>query len=283
MTKIVVGVDGSDGAAEALRWAADAGERRQEPVVAVMAWGYLDQRHPTGEAEFDPEYGEPQAQAALDAALAAALGDRAGAVEGKIVCGLAADSLVEEAGPEDLLVVGARGLGGFKGLLLGSVSQRCLNLAKGPVAVVRGRGAGATGPVVVGVDGSPASRAAVAWAATEAEARGVGLTLAHGWSAPFVGAYPFGASTFDPRLFEEGAREVLDAALVDLAASDLEIEPVLRYGTGGSAILEVAEGASLVVVGSRGFSGLKGWILGSVSNQVVHHSPGSVVVIPTPA
>jgi len=280
MTKIVVGVDGSAGSAEALRWAVAAGERRQEPVVAVMAWGYLDQRHTTGQAEFDPDYGEPQAQAALDEALASALGDRAGDVEGKLVCGLAADSLLAETGPEDLLVVGARGLGGFKGLLLGSVSQRCLNNTKGPVAVVRA-GAAEDGPVVVGVDGSPTAQSALEWAAREARARGVGLTVVHGWSAPFVGAYPFGASTFDPQLFEESAREVLDGALAALDPADLEVEGVLRYGTGGGAVLEMAEGASLVVVGSRGLTGLKGWLLGSVSHQVVHHAPGSVVVVPS--
>ncbi|MGV3760114.1 MAG: universal stress protein, partial [Actinomycetota bacterium] len=136
MARIIVGVDGSDGSAEALRWAVEEGRLRGEPVVAVMAWGYLDQHHAVQGAEFDPDYGEPQAREALAAAVADALGEGA-AVEQLVVCDLAPSALVSTATPEDLLVVGARGLGGFKGLLLGSVSQRVLAEATCPVAVIR--------------------------------------------------------------------------------------------------------------------------------------------------
>lgn len=279
MARIIVGVDGSDGSAEALRWAVEEGRLRGEPVVAVMAWGYLDQHHAVQGAEFDPDYGEPQAREALAAAVADALGEGV-AVEQLVVCDLAPSALVSTATPEDLLVVGARGLGGFKGLLLGSVSQRVLAEATCPVAVIRADAQKGAGPVVVGVDASATARRALQWAAGEARVRGATLRVVHAWSAPFVGGYPFGGATFDQRLVEDGARELLDGIVAELDAEGLTVEKVLTYGTGGSALLEEAPGASIVVVGSRGLSGFTRWLLGSVSHQIVHHAPGTVVVVP---
>lgn len=282
MARIVVGVDGSDGAAAALRWAVEEGKARQLPVVAVMAWGFLDQQHAVAGADFDPAYGEPQALEALDAALAAALGDDdAAAVERTVVCDLAADGLLGTATDDDLLVVGARGLGGFKGLLLGSVSQKVLGAAKGPVAVVRpDTGGDPAGPVVVGIDASATARAALDWAIDEARARGRDLRVVHAWSAPFVGGYPFGGATFDHRLIEEGAQELVDQIVGAADTQGVTVHKVLAYGTGASALLEEAGAASLVVVGSRGLGGFTRWLLGSVSHQVVHHAPGTVVVVP---
>jgi len=282
MARIVVGVDGSEGAAVALRWAVEEGQARGEPVAALMAWGYLDQHHTVAGADFDPTYGEPEARLALDTAVTEALGDDAAAgVERIVVCDLAPDALLDASGPEDLLVVGARGHGGFAGLLLGSVSRKVLGHAKGPVAVVRPEPADqAAGPIVVGVDASAVGRVALAWALDEARARGRELRAVHAWSAPFVGGYPFGGATFDQGIVEEGAREVLTDVLGAADTSGVTVHPVLAYGTGSSALLEEAPGASLVVVGSRGLGGLTRWLLGSVSHQVAHHAPGTVVVVP---
>lgn len=283
MARIIVGVDGSEGSTEALRWAVEEGRLRQEPVVAVMAWGYLDQHHAVRGADFDPDYGEPQAKEALAAAVTEALGEGAAAqVEQVTVCDLAPAALASTAMPEDLLVVGARGLGGFKGLLLGSVSQRVLADATCPVAVIRAGAEQGSGPVVVGVDASATARRALQWAADEARARGATLRVVHAWSAPFVGGYPFGGATFDQQLVEDGARELLEGVVAELDPEGLTVETVLTYGTGASALLEEAPGASIVVVGSRGLSGFTRWLLGSVSHQIVHHAPGTVVVVPHP-
>lgn len=281
MKRIVVGVDGSEGSGEALRWAVQEGSLRQVPVVAVMAWGYLDQHHAVQGAEFDPDYGEPEAQEALAAAVTEALGEGSDAVVEQVaVCDLAPAALVATATPDDLLVVGARGLGGFKGLLLGSVSQRVLAETTSPVAVIRPHGEQHAGPVVVGVDASATARRSLEWAADEARARGAVLRVVHAWNAPFVGGYPFGGATFDQRLVEDGARELLDGIVAEVDTTGLTVEKVLTYGTGGSALLEEAPAASVVVVGSRGLGGFTRWLLGSVSHQVVHHAPGTVVVIP---
>lgn len=284
MARIVVGVDGSEGAAVALRWAVAEGRARQAPVVAVMAWGYLDQRHAVQDAAFDPTYGEPEARAALDAALTAALGDDAADVERVVICDLAPKALLETAEGDDLLVVGARGLGGFKGLLLGSVSQKVLSGAKVPVAVVRPEpGGDPAGPIVVGVDASQTARVALDWALDEARARGREVRVVHGWTAPFVGGYPFGAATFDQGLIEEGAKELLAQVVAGADTSDVTVHQVTAYGTGASVLLEEAPTASLVVVGSRGLGGFTRWLLGSVSHQVVQHAPGTVVVVPAPS
>ncbi|HET7720992.1 MAG TPA: universal stress protein, partial [Acidimicrobiales bacterium] len=137
MTGIVVGVDGSEGAATALRWAVEEGRIRGWPVTAVAAWALLDQRHVEPDAPFDPDYGADDAAAALAAHVSDALGpERSALVSRRTVNDLPATALLQAAEGADLLVVGARGLGGFKGLLLGSVSQHCLHHAPCPVAVV---------------------------------------------------------------------------------------------------------------------------------------------------
>lgn len=134
---IVVGVDGSDHSERALRWAADEAGRRSTPLTVVLSWGLLDQHHADGVERFDPHYTVADAQAALDAIVVRVIGEGATTVERKVVNDLPARALLETAEHAELLVVGARGLGGFSDLLLGSVSHRCLAHAASPTIVVR--------------------------------------------------------------------------------------------------------------------------------------------------
>ena len=137
MGDIVVGVDGSEPSAEALRWAVREADARDAQVVAVLAWGLFDQYHADGEPRFDPAYDEAAADAALAAYVDRALGaERPGEVVRRPVCDRPAPGLLAAAAGADLLVVGARELGGFRGLLLGSVSQQCAQHAACPVVVV---------------------------------------------------------------------------------------------------------------------------------------------------
>lgn len=282
MAEIVVGVDESDGAAEAVRWAVREGDLHGWEVVAVMAWGFLDQHYPEPTTSFDPSYGESEATAALDAILANALGSEVAAtVTGKVVCDLAPRALVEAARGSALLVVGARGLGGFKGLLLGSVSQHCLHHATSPVAVVRNTdGAVGHDRVVAAVDGSTTADRALAWAAEEARLRAATLRVVHAWHAPLVGGYPYASASFDTGQFEEASREVLEDAIAGSDTSGLAVERVQGQGPATGVILDAASDADLVVMGSRGLSGFAGMILGSVTLQVAQHAPGPVVVVP---
>lgn len=132
---LVVGVDGSEGSLGALRWALREARVLGVPVRALLAWSYLDQ--PPG--SFDATYNEDDARARLDAALEAVAGEVGDVeVERLVVCDLATRALLANARDADLLVVGSRGLGGFKGLLLGSVSHQLVQHAPCPVVVVPG-------------------------------------------------------------------------------------------------------------------------------------------------
>jgi nucleotide-binding universal stress UspA family protein len=135
---VVAGVDGSEHAARALRWAADEARRRGATLTVVMAWGLLDQHPASGDPEFRPDYDAEDAGRALDEAVRAALGDEPVVqVTPRVVNDLPARALIEAAAGAELLIVGARGLGGFRDLLLGSVSHRCLEHAACPTVVVR--------------------------------------------------------------------------------------------------------------------------------------------------
>jgi nucleotide-binding universal stress UspA family protein len=139
MSTIVVGVDGSHGSVKALKFALEEARIRHADVKAVAAWEIPAGAYSTGWVPIpvDPSEYEKLGQGALDQSL-----EDAGAAKADVKVtpilreGQAADVLVAEAQGADLLVVGSRGLGGFKGLLLGSVSQQCAHHALCPVAIV---------------------------------------------------------------------------------------------------------------------------------------------------
>jgi nucleotide-binding universal stress UspA family protein len=288
MTDIVVGVDGSESSAQALVWAHREAELHNWPLTAVMAWGLLDQHHTTPGERFDPSYDQAAALIALDAYVKDAVGSSGAAnVQRRAECDLAAPALLKSAEGASLLVVGARGFGGFRGLLLGSVSQHCLHHATCPVAVVRHSDATAEGDdqerIVVGVDGSDTARRALRWAVDEAILRRATLEVVHAWHMPYLDGGMFSPAVFDPRELEEVATASLDAALegIDTTALVQPVGRVLTNGGAASAILEAAKAADLVVMGSRGLGGFSGLLLGSVSYQVAHHAPCPVVIVPS--
>jgi nucleotide-binding universal stress UspA family protein len=141
MSRIVVGVDGSEHASQALRWALSEARLRGCPVLAVHAWEspYM----PTADYGAAPflipvETIEENAERTLAEALVAVASETSGVeLERRIVEGSAARVLTELAQMEDLVVVGSRGRGGFAGLLLGSTSQQCAQHARCPVVIVR--------------------------------------------------------------------------------------------------------------------------------------------------
>lgn len=149
------------------------------------------------------------------------------------------------------------------------------------------------GSIVVGVDGSDASGAALRWAAEEARLRSAPLVAVHAWS--FVPAQPIGdpgvlvvpAGDIAGQLDAESAaaRAVLmEAAAVALGDDPgLEVEQRLVEGDPGDALVTASESAELVVVGSHGRSGLRAALLGSVSRHVTSHAACPVVVVKAPA
>jgi nucleotide-binding universal stress UspA family protein len=282
--RIVVGVDESVGAAAALRWAVREAGARKSSLTAVLAWDFLDQHTVAGPA-FDPEYGAVDAAQALHSFVVSALGEgRAMTIEQKVVCDLPAAALIEESDGADLLVVGARGMGRVKQLLVGSVSQQCLHHATCPVAVVRDRENRATtgvNRIVVGIDGSETARRALEWAVQEARIHQASVECVHAWTSQYVDGYPL-VGGFDSASVQSAARATLDAAVESVDTDGLSA-PVIRtlaFGSGAEGILTAAEDADLVVVGSRGRGGFRGLLLGSVSHQTVHHATCPVVVLP---
>ena len=277
MTRIIVGVDGSEGAARALRWAADEADLRGAELVAVLAWGYVDQ-HPG--VALDLGYGEAEAMAALDALVTGSLEQHtARRVERRAVCGLPARALLDTVTEGDLLVVGSRGLGGFRGLLLGSVSRQCLHHAAVPTVIVREVRPAVASSVVVGVDGSPQAEAALGWAVSEARLRHASLSVVHAYPLAVPGG-PFSAISIDQPLLAEAAARVVDAAISGIDTSDVDITPLVPCGSAAGVLIEAGDDADLIVVGSRGLGAARRLLLGSVTSQVVHHAGAPVVVVP---
>lgn len=287
MTGIVVGVDGSESGMQALAWAAREGELHDLPVTAVLAWDMLPQHHSRASQKFNPHYSEADALAALAIYVEKAVGPlRAATVQRRALCDLPAQALLEASAAASLLVVGARGFGGFRGLLLGSVGQQCLHHATCPVAIFRCDDAtsdgGAAERIVVGIDGSETAHRALQWAVDEARVREASLEAVHVWELPYLGGFPNLASVVDPTAFEVAARRVLDAAVDSVDASGLArpVERTLTVDGAAAGILGAAKGADLLVVGSRGHGGFTGLLLGSVGQHVAHHAACPVVIVP---
>ena len=289
MEQIVVGVDGSVESAGALRWAAREASWHGARVVAVMARGANREDDAVTVERGEIDQPGADARSSLSGHVRAALGPAPAIeveVEERVVDERPAAALLDASSTADLLVVGARGLGGFRGLLLGSVSQTCLHYTPVPLAIVRGGdrdgGSDGTGRIVVGVDGSEPSRRAFRWALAEARLRGATVEALHAWRVPYIGGDPYTAAGFDPGLVEESGRDTLRHAIDAEDTSGLAgpVEQVLTSGGAAAALLDAAKEADLVVVGSRGRGGFASLLLGSVSHHVAHHAPCPVVVLP---
>jgi nucleotide-binding universal stress UspA family protein len=185
------------------------------------------------------------------------------------------------------MVLGSRGRGQVEGLLAGSVTVALAAHAACPVVVVRGDErdpADAVGlPVVVGVDGTPVSEAAIAFAFEAAAARAVPLVAVHVWTELAVTRAMEPYVDWDAIRQEEKQR--LDRGLGDLLAQwsdkhpDVPVRRIIAHDRPGRYLVEQSGEAQLVVVGSRGHGELAGLVLGSVSNALVHRARCPVAVV----
>ena len=145
-----------------------------------------------------------------------------------------------------------------------------------------------SGPrIVVGVDGSEASLAALRWAVEDAKRKGATVVALYAWHLPAVGGTPFGADVsalLDPDILRDAATAQLDKVM-EYARPDPAVTVERRVVMAGAAhaLLTEAEGAEELVVGSRGHGGFAGLLLGSVSLQCAHHARCPVVIIHPPA
>jgi nucleotide-binding universal stress UspA family protein len=281
---IVVGVDGSESALHATRWAAREAVRRGVALRLVHV-RQLPLLLPAEDlyAKELADQGRDWLAAARAAALAVAPGIDVGT---DLRTGQAAAELAEETEHADLVVVGSRGLGGFRSLLLGSVANALAVHGHCPVVVLRARAVGAPppseGPVVVGVDGGGTATKALEFALAAAGARGVAVVVVHTWTYEGLlaagGRVPVdidwdGIAAARRRSFDEQLTAVRERY------PDIEVRGVLVRGRPVDGILEQAEHAQLVVVGAHGRHGMVAGAIGSTTYAVLHHATCPVAVV----
>lgn len=281
---VVVGVDGSPSSLVAAEHAARAALLRSRPLRLVH--GYL---HPLGYGvPLNPyDLGVPapseEAQKMLErtaAELTARWPDLV--VEVRQVAGGPGITMIEESRQAELVVVGSRGLGGFAGLLLGSVGTQVAAHAHCPVLVVRPdeQPIPVDGPVLVGVDGSESSRLAVGVGADEAALRDVPLVLVHVSPANEERTVPEEIEESQAAYQAEAVRLLADAsALARAEHPGLVVrEHPVRAAGAAQGLIEASGTASLLVVGTRGRAGFTGLLLGSVSQAAIQHAHCPVLV-----
>lgn len=280
---IVVGIDGSESALEAAVWAAKAAERQGKSLTILAAYE-------TQAAAYAPALVIPQdvidiiRKEAEENVHTAAAKARTTApsvdVTGKVVEGRPSPVLIDASHDAALVVVGSRGLGGVRGLFLGSVGVDVAAHAASPVVVYAGPGG--PGPVVVGIDGSELSEAALSSAFEQASQLGTKLKVVHTWTdlaSDALNGYGLDADQLQ-RLADE-AHEVVAERIAGFGSDypDVEIERVVVPDGPANQLIEHATDAQLLVVGSRGRGGFRGLLLGSTSQAVLHKATCPVLVV----
>lgn len=281
---VVVGVDGSEHSLRSVALAGRLAAERDRPLRVVHAFIWPDLRVPLGPAPGGPPEGGLAHQAERVVADAIAAATKAVPdirVSGEVIDGAAAPVLLREAERAALLVVGDRGLGGFTGLLVGSVAVQLAAHAPCPVVVARGdleRNA----DILVGVDGSPKGYGVLEFAFEEASLRQVGITALHAYTHPVTsGAGDMLPLVYDPEQLADEEAAVLSEALSGWADRypDVPVNRQLVRDRPSKALVHASAEASMVVVGSRGRGGFAGLLLGSVSQAALHHSSCPVAIV----
>ena len=283
--RIVAGVDASDSAHAAARWAA------QEAIV--RGWGLTlvtAVLPPTtiGGLGIPPSLDFLDELTAEAAARLRALADELPGDDVRVVVEVATPGalMIESSKAAHMIVLGSRGTGGFAGLLLGSVGSQVAAHALCPVAVIRGAARRGATTVVVGIDGSPHSKAALGAAFEWASFHGLELVVVHAWDVPAYDLIeiPQGAVALPiAEIAEEEVRltaEVL-AGHRD-AFPDVVVHEHLVRAPAAQALLDQSQNAAVLVVGTRGRGEFLSAVLGSVSNSLLHRAEIPVLVVPLP-
>ncbi|GGS94943.1 universal stress protein [Planobispora rosea] len=280
---VVVGTDGSAAGSAAVEWAADDAARMRAPLRVVFAADRPPYDIPRLSAQ---EWGDAltrNAERVLAEAEALARKRQPEIkVTTRVIEGAPAVVLREQAESAAEVVIGSRGLGGFAGAVLGSVSVHVAGHARGPVVVVHSGARETYGEIVVGIDDSPQCDPALAYAFEQAALRGARLRAVHAWQLP-VHAYA-------PELLSdmEEIRRARRRVVADKLASWRQTYPKatvvedVRPAHPVEALSAASEQADLVVVGSHGRGALGSLALGSVSRGVLHHARGAVAVVRSP-
>ena len=197
----------------------------------------------------------------------------------EVTLGPSRASLIEHLEPTDILVVGTSTHEGASGFWLGSTSRWATRHSPCPVAVVRGAASrGRPDRIVVGVDGSAPSDAALVWAADEADLHGVDLVIVHAWEYAYLGLDTHSEQVRD--LTRIDAATVLDrAAEFARERCGVAVKDLLVEGGAATAMLDSVRDGDVLVLGAEGRGAIAAGLLGSTTNRVVEQSAVPVVVI----
>jgi nucleotide-binding universal stress UspA family protein len=287
---IVVGVDGSPSSDMAVRWATREAVMRNVSlslihVVDRPPWGLLALGGgavplPSSSSEWQKTEGEKVISAAVELAKDSAPNGTLPQLAVEVYFAATGPALVDLSKVAQLIVVGCRGQSRVGRVLLGSISTGLIHHANCPVAVIHDdmhvASQSSQLPVVVGIDGSPASELATAIAFDEASWRGVELIALHAWSDAHVSDIPSIEWSAQQAVGEEALAERL--AGWRERYPDVALRRRIVLDAPARHLLEEAESSQLVVVGSHGRSGFSGMLLGSVSTAVTQAARVPVIV-----
>jgi nucleotide-binding universal stress UspA family protein len=275
---LVVGVDGSAASNVAVAWAARDAAMRNVPLTLVHTLStyvptYPQIPLPGGVAVWQEDNGRQVLEEATKLARDSA--GRAVEIATELKSSPPIPTLVKLSEDADMVVVGCRGRGAVGRVLLGSVSSGVLHGAVCPVVIVPADQPEIRddAPVLVGIDGSPASELATAIAFDEASRRGVDLRAVHAWSDVEV----LDLEGLDRPALEVESEQILAERLAGWQERypDVAVQRLVVYDRPARELVNQSKSAQLVVLGSRGRGGIARMLLGSVSNAVVHsvHTP----------
>ncbi|MFV0433506.1 MAG: universal stress protein [Leucobacter sp.] len=275
--KYLIGVDGSEQSRFALAWGL---ERATERNATVELLHVADDSFLSESAVFLSEAQRASEQMlAVETDYARSLGFE-GQITGRAVVGHPIAEVEEASKRADLLILGAHSGSKFAGSFFGTRAVKVAATAHCPVAVIPHEDATERSGVVVGVDGSEASKHAIAVAAEEASFRGVPLIAVYAWMPPLTPGLEYLWSEELVSSQRTAAEESVAIGVAGLAERypDLEIRREIVQAPPVSALVHAAEAADLLVVGSRGRGGLSRLLLGSVSHGVLQALPCPVIV-----
>ncbi|BBX65940.1 universal stress protein [Mycobacterium saskatchewanense] len=275
---ILAGVDGSAAALSAVRWAARDAALRRAPLALVHVVDaplpeWFTVAAPAGFGQSQERRARDVIESAIEVAKESTGESDPIPIDSNVFRSATVPTLVGLSAEVEMVVVG-RG-GALARSFLGSVSSALVYHAHCPVAVVHDDKAvtdnGARAPVLVGIDGSPASEAATAIAFEEASRRGVSLVALHAWTDPRAKA-PFQDAKWDAQLSEE--EETLAERLAGWHDRYPHVGVRRRIEIGDPArwLIDASERTQLIVVGSHGCSRVSGRLLGSVGAAVVNRA-----------
>ncbi len=287
--RIVVGTDGSQRANKAVEWAAQRALARTLPLLVLYVVPELPLPGRTAAAaqithgaHYVDDY-----RAAAESRLAGVVdklrGEHDGLdVTGQIVIGNAAYILSRASRDADLVVIGARGEGAPLSVkMLGGTSDAVTAHAHGPVAVIGDEAhENPGGPVVVGVDDSPAAKAALKLAFEAADVRGVPVVAVHSWDFGPQDAYDADIWSYSVAEITQSLTEMVQDLIAEQRAAhpDVPVEVKVVRGRPETTLVEESKRAGLTVVGSRGRGGFAGLLLGSTSKHVLREAASPVIV-----